>query len=393
MNAAMNDWSTRNGALQILAVLAVLVCGAAAAKGQTESVNFKVACIARPDATDITHKQACLRTTPRLSFGDQVTLAVEHAPEASFDDIDEPNPADLVLFLNGKPLPGTHASVGKSQMADDGVTTTLLTYRITHNPASEKARANWKEVLLEASTGQPLAISTGLENGPAALSQALVEFVPVRTGRLLGWFLALVVGLVIFYLVAKHTGALRDKEPAGEDVKKATERAYSLSRVQAALWTVLAIYSFLYIWILTGEYHATIPASVVGLMGISLVTFGTAAAVDSNKNQAYQEKLDDVTQQINAKGTDDKLDAERATLELRSKVCKTEGFFKDLTTSAEGVGLHRLQLIVWTLALAVVFVWTVYRTLTMPDFDATLLGLMGISSGTYAALKVPENKT
>jgi hypothetical protein len=28
----------------------------------------------------------------------------------------------------------------------------------------------------------------------------------------------------------------------------------------------------------------------------------------------------------------------------------------------------------------------------MPDFDATMLGLMGITSGTYVGLKVPENK-
>ena len=36
------------------------------------------------------------------------------------------------------------------------------------------------------------------------------------------------------------------------------------------------------------------------------------------------------------------------------------------------------------------FVHTVWTTLAMPDFDNTLLGLMGISSGTYIGVKMPE---
>jgi hypothetical protein len=42
---------------------------------------------------------------PRLSFGDEVTLAVEHASNVTFDDSGEPNPTDLVLFLDGKAMP------------------------------------------------------------------------------------------------------------------------------------------------------------------------------------------------------------------------------------------------------------------------------------------------
>ena len=45
---------------------------------------------------------------------------------------------------------------------------------------------------------------------------------------------------------------------------------------------------------------------------------------------------------------------------------------------------------VWTVVLGFVFVTTVYRTLAMPDFSATLLGLMGISSGTYVGFKIPD---
>jgi hypothetical protein len=44
----------------------------------------------------------------------------------------------------------------------------------------------------------------------------------------------------------------------------------------------------------------------------------------------------------------------------------------------------------WTLILGVIFVGSVYHNLEMPQFSATLLGLMGISSGTYLGFKVPE---
>jgi len=108
---------------------AVLICAwlAPEAEAQVASGTFKVICIANPSAADITGRKACLSSVPSLSFGSELTLAVEHAPDVDFDDSSEPNPADLILFLDGKPLPGTKAQVGKSQVDKDDVTTTLLT--------------------------------------------------------------------------------------------------------------------------------------------------------------------------------------------------------------------------------------------------------------------------
>jgi hypothetical protein len=45
---------------------------------------------------------------------------------------------------------------------------------------------------------------------------------------------------------------------------------------------------------------------------------------------------------------------------------------------------------VWTVVLGFVFVVAVYNTLAMPDFSATLLGLTGISAGTYVGFKIPN---
>ena len=44
----------------------------------------------------------------------------------------------------------------------------------------------------------------------------------------------------------------------------------------------------------------------------------------------------------------------------------------------------------WTIVLAFVFLRAVYADVLMPEFDTTLLGLLGISSGTYLGFKFHE---
>jgi hypothetical protein len=351
----------KNQCLCLLFVLSALLLTAIPVASQTASGTFEVVCVADRNAEEITNRKGCINTTTRRSFGDEVTLAVEHPPNTTFNDSTEPNPTDLVLFLDGKSLLGTSATKDLSQTDEDtGVTTTLLTYRIIRDLTNQTARKNWKEVLVAAQTGRRLSISTGLESGPAAASQAKIEFVALRTDRLIVWGISVIVGLFVFFLLAIKTGMLRDKRvSASGTALKATDRPYSLSRVQMAWWTVFTLYAYLYIWIMTGEYLEIIPLSIVGLMGISMVTLGSAVGIDSNPNKKVAKK-------------------------------GSYSFFKDIMTSKDGASLHRLQFLFWTLALTAVFVVTVWKTFAMPDFDATLLGLMGLASGTYVGLKIPE---
>ena len=53
------------------------------------------------------------------------------------------------------------------------------------------------------------------------------------------------------------------------------------------------------------------------------------------------------------------------------------------------ITFHRFQIVVWTLVLGMVFVSNVLNDLVMPTFDASVLVLMGISSGTYLGFKLP----
>ena len=69
---------------------------------------------------------------------------------------------------------------------------------------------------------------------------------------------------------------------------------------------------------------------------------------------------------------------------------ESRGFLRDVLSDERGISIHRFQLFVWTLVLGVIFCVVVYGSLEMPQFSSTMLGLMGISSGTYLGLKMPE---
>jgi hypothetical protein len=101
-----------------------------------------------------------------------------------------------------------------------------------------------------------------------------------------------------------------------------------------------------------------IPTSILGLLGISSTTYLAAVLVDHNNT---------------AKAS-------------------SQGFWKDIS-GGDNVELHRLQIIAWTVVLAFVFVVRIFTKLSIPDFNPTLLGLLGMSAGTYVGFKFPENKS
>jgi hypothetical protein len=184
------------------------------------------------------------------------------------------------------------------------------------------------------------------------------------------WYAALAVfGFVVvtwgFVRLARESNMLRDsgkKRREGEPL-----RPYSLARVQSAWWFFLVLFSFIFISLINGTL-TDIPNTVLGLMGIAGGTFLTSELVDSSrrKRPEYQGRPQAVASR------------------------EFTGFFNDIFSDAGGVAFHRFQMFVWTLALGGIFVIRVLRNLHMPDFDESILYLMGISSGTYLGMKIPE---
>ena len=68
----------------------------------------------------------------------------------------------------------------------------------------------------------------------------------------------------------------------------------------------------------------------------------------------------------------------------------SEGLLTDILSDANGIGFHRFQIFAWTIVLSVIFIKEVYANLAMPTFNTTLMGLLGLSAGTYLGLKIPE---
>jgi hypothetical protein len=149
------------------------------------------------------------------------------------------------------------------------------------------------------------------------------------------------------------------RDPSGAP---GTQAPYSLSRFQLAFWSVLVIAAYVFIWMITEELD-TITGSVLVLLGIGSGTALGAAMIDQGKTPAPDPAKPALTSQ---------------------------GFLRDVLSDEQGISLYRFQLFIWTLVLGVIFCASVYDGLAMPQFSTTLLGLMGISSGTYLGFKVPE---
>lgn len=165
---------------------------------------------------------------------------------------------------------------------------------------------------------------------------------------------AFVVGL--FFWLASVSNLLREAGPSPGGGKR---KPFSLGLTQMAWWFFIISTSFVAIWFITDSF-SSLTTSILGLMGI-----GSGTALGS---YMLQPKSSDETPR------------------------ETRGFFTDLVSDENGVSFHRFQMVAWTVYLGVIFLMNVYTSLTMPNFDTTLLALMGISSGTYLGFKIPQKQ-
>jgi hypothetical protein len=131
---------------------------------------------------------------------------------------------------------------------------------------------------------------------------------------------------------------------------------FSLGRTQIALWLALSIAGFIFLWLTLGLYLHVITAGILVLLGINGAT--GLAAIATQDNTAPQ--------------------------------AQSKSFFADITSDATGPQLHRIQVVVWTCVLAVIFAWNVVWNFAFVDFDTNLLLLMGIANAMYLGFKQAE---
>lgn len=239
-------------------------------------------------------------------------------------------------------------------------------------------------------------VSLGINGDPelakgVAVDICRINFVDfwISVGLFTIYLLVVILGIIFGDLLRDNNG---DLSMIG--VAKVQKRAFSLGRVQMAIWTTVVLPSFLFIWLATTNYDIITPG-VAGLMGISLLTAVSAAAIDNSKLQDTINKIKDLQKKsedpaIDPKAKEDldeQIDALKETINAKSR-----GFFKDICCDANGLSFHRVQMIARTIVLVMIFIESVYYQLVMPEFPAALLALQGISSGTYLGFKFPEKQ-
>ena len=303
---------------------------------------------------------------------------------------------DFVLFLDGMPLAGV-APLGVRPDRS------WLIYRLER---TEEADAAWHLLLGNTSSlVRRLSLSVGLD--PAHPIPTDVEAFPlavIHPWELAIFAVLLGAALAAFFSAARRTDLLRDRTA---DVPPGAVKPYSLARCQMAWWFFLVVAAYVFIWLAIDELD-TITPSVLALIGIGAATALGAGMIDADKEKSGEEAAmalraaqagaqqapaaagdmaTQVAQQVQMQRLQQRAVDKQGALKGTSR-----GFRRDVLWDGDGLSLHRFQIVVWTLVLGFIFVASVYAELTMPDFSATLLGLMGISSGTYLGFKLPERQ-
>lgn len=197
----------------------------------------------------------------------------------------------------------------------------------------------------------------------AGLATPEITLVVFRGGTVLLGAAAVLLLIWAVLRLARRTDALRDTTapiPAAPD-----RRQYSLGRCQMAFWFVLITGCFLLLWLVTGDYNAIVSAQSLTLLGVSGATAIGAAAIDVAKSDV-------------------------GGAAYGSLITVHTTFWSDVLRDASGWAFHRLQVLIWTVLLGGIAVWSAYTNLTLPTFDNNLLIMMGISSSLYLGFKFPE---
>ena len=303
---------------------------------------------------------------------------------------------DLRLFMDGTELGG----IAPSSCDPPGG---YIRFQLVR---TAKDRDAWR-TLLGSPTGAPrwVPVSIGLSDRRRATrgDDAYLYLVAVPPWEFWTFVAFLAVALVAFFR-SRLPNMLRDRQ---YEVGPGETRPFSLARCQMAFWFFLVISAYLFLWMVLGELD-TITQSVLVLLGIGSGTALGASFIDTGKQTEASEargklalaRRDLRALEARAAGAgaadlraEEVVLAERVeSLERKAAGVKggSQGFWRDVLSDSDGISLHRFQIVVWTLVLGLIFCVSVYRELAMPAFSATLLALMGVSSGTYLGFKVPE---
>jgi len=353
-------------------------------------------------------------------LGKRIRVVIDGLPEAVKRGLIKPE--DFVLYLGGYPVWNSHATLVTPWAGE-------LEFRLER---ADTSQATWVALL-----GRPTSMSrgnvrvgVGYGTGPELLplnpdAPPRVKLEIADGPRFALAFIFLAVALGTFLGFAHKSDMIRDTSPPSPPNGK--RKPYSLGRLQMAIWFFLVITAFVFLYIVTGSL-ASLNQTALILIGIGAGTALTAAGIDKS-NQAERNgklsilrpkaaRLKAQVQQLESaianrptnapafdltkKSPEERLSEARSEMELTVNQIRaikasehspiSEWWLKDVLSDPAGISFHRFQMVLWTFVLGAVFLYEVWDRLAMPEFNGTLLALMGISAGTFIGFKLPEGK-
>lgn len=304
----------------------------------------------------------------------------------------------LQLYLNGVRMSGLPVR----QL--DGAGGERFGFSLVRDSNAAESRQAWDAFFdTRSAPDQPVraSVAVGEEPARAARSAQPLTIIVAEWSTIMIVFWGCLIALpLLFVLAVRATGMLKDRDTG----------YYSLGKSQMAFWGLLVFLSFFGIWIVTGTMERIPPQTLV-LLGISGATGLGSMFIGAGSNAGIQKRVAEIRlqlppleqeltrlsaqkQSLSFTDADEaRLQAISAEIEALRKALRASaprGFWYDIMNDGDGLSFHRAQVVVWTLALGAVFVRDVMAGMSMPEFDETLLVLMGISNATYLGFKFPE---
>ena len=344
----------------------------------------------------------------------------------------------LTLYLNGVQMTGLTSVILPAEAfgtppSHYAKPTLVLQYALERDANDETNRKAWDTLLRRIGMGQQFVeVGVGLNNEIPHLA----SHIDPKTDPLQFWvrplwviWTVIITGFAVFIALmcwVKSTAMLREAGPG---------TAYSLGKSQMAFWGLLVALSFFGVWMVSWKMER-IPPQVLVLLGISATTGLSSILIGSSKRSSASNEHEKLKQdRVPLQKQQDDLTAEQASLQSQraaggekwdqtkearlkvvveslaslalkladidqaiadqtviSKPPASEGcWWTDIISDENGMSFHRFQVVLWTIILGIVFLWTVANTFSMPEFEPTLLILMGISNGTYLGFKTKES--
>lgn len=138
---------------------------------------------------------------------------------------------------------------------------------------------------------------------------------------------------------------------------------FSLARTILMYWTVIVVACYHALMFRMAGGLPDITPTMLTLLGIAFSTSATGRVID------YM--------QINNPN--------------RSQDNPSEGFLKDICSDDKGLSVHRFQHVLFNVIFGCYTLVMVFSGKDFPPFNELQLALLGISAGTYAIIKIPEN--